>query len=107
MRKRNHRIVFYLSDQEYEHLTKMVKETRQPRERFLRMMLGGLQIKAAPPVDVPVLIREVRRVGYNIDHLLKRANSQGFIDAPLLRDALNENCEVSRKIVAAYTTKEQ
>ena len=52
---------------------------------------------------MPYLIREVRRVGYNIDQLLRVANAQGLLDVPKLRKALEETREVERTILAAYT----
>ena len=56
-----------------------------------------------PPDDVPVLIREVRRVGYNIDQLLKIANAKGLLDVPQLRKALADNRAVEKMIMEAYT----
>ena len=47
-------------------------------------ILNGAVVKEAPPAELPLLIREVRRVGYNIDQLLKRANSIGLLDVPQL-----------------------
>ena len=103
---RNCRFEVRLTNEEFRDLERKARKAKLNKATLARRAISGLEVKEAPPVDVPLLIREVRRVGYNIDQLLKRANSQGFIDAPLLRNALNENCEVSRKILAAYTTKE-
>ena len=44
-------------------------------------------------------IREVRRVGYNIDQLLKLANAKGLLDVPQLRKALADNCVAEKMIV--------
>ncbi len=104
---RNCRFEVRLTNEELSDLTKKARKAKLNKATFVRRAIRDLTVKEAPPVDVPVLIREVRRVGYNIDQLLKRANSQGFIDAPLLRNALNENYEVSQKILAAYTTKDR
>ena len=56
------------------------------------------------PADVPLLIGEVRRVGYNIDQILKLANARGMLDVPRLRKALDDNRAVERMIADAYTT---
>jgi hypothetical protein len=53
-----------------------------------------------------MLIREVRRVGHNIDQILKIANSQGLIDVPQLHKALEDNRTVEKVIVKAYTMPE-
>ena len=54
--------------------------------------------------ELPLLIREVRRVGYNIDQILKRANAIGLLDVPQLRKALEDNRAVEKLIVNTYTT---
>ena len=61
-------------------------------------------VKEAPPTDVPVLIREVRRVGNTLNQIMKRANALGLMDVPQLRKALDENRVVEKLIVDAYTT---
>ena len=50
-----------------------------------------------------MLIREVRRVGYNIDQLLKIANAKGLLDVPQLRKALADNRAVEKMIMETYT----
>ena len=60
-------------------------------------------MKEAPPTDVPVLIREVRR-GEHLNQIMKRANALGLMDVPQLRKALDENRVVEKLIVDAYTT---
>ena len=52
---------------------------------------------------MPLLIREVRRVGCNIEQLLRRANSIDLLDVPQLRRALERNRAVEKLIVDAYT----
>ena len=61
-------------------------------------------MKEAPPADVPVLIREVRRVGASLNQIMKRANAVGLLDVPQLRKALEDNRTVEKLIVDIYTT---
>ena len=70
---------------------------------FVRRAVRDLEVKEAPSADVPMLIREVRRVGYNIDQLLKLANGKGVLDGPQLRKALVDNRAVEKMIMDAYT----
>ena len=90
MRKRNRRVEIYFSDSEYEELMKKVEASKLSREKFCRMVLSGAQIKEAPPAEFYKLITEVRRVGVHLNQILRKANSIGLLDAPLIRDALNE-----------------
>jgi hypothetical protein len=53
-------------------------------------------------VDVPVLIREVRRAGCNIEQVLKLANAKGLLDVPQIRKALEENRAADKLITEAY-----
>jgi len=52
---------------------------------------------------VPKLIQEARRVGSNLNQILRIANSLGLLEAPQLRKALERNREVEVRIVGAYT----
>ena len=89
---------------ELDALTKKARKSGLSREGYSRRILNGSVVKENPPVDVPALIREVRRVGYNIDQILKRANSIGLLDVPQLRKALEDNRAVEKLIVDTYTT---
>ena len=89
---------------ELDALTKKARKSVFSREGFSRRILNGAEVKEAPPAELPLLIREVRRVGYNIDQLLKRANSIGLLDVPQLRKALEDNRAVEKMIVDTYTT---
>jgi len=74
------------------------------REGYCRRILNGAVVKKNPPADGPMLIREVRRVGYNIDQILKLANAKGMLDVPQLRKALDEDRAVEKLIADTYTT---
>lgn len=43
-----------------------------------------------PPAEFFKLITEVRRVGVHLNQILKKANSIGLLDVPMIRDALDE-----------------
>ena len=57
----------------------------------------------APPADYPVLIRELRAVGNNLNQLVKYARAVGFINTPDLQKVLDKLWEVDEKINAAFT----
>ena len=89
---------------ELDDLTKKSRKAGLSREGYCRRILNGAVVKENPPADVPMLIREVRRVGYNIDQILKLANAKGLLDVPQLRKALDENRAVEKLISDTYTT---
>lgn len=53
-------------------------------------------------VPSATIIREVRRVGNNINQILLIANTRGLLDVPELRKAILELREVEKKIVSSY-----
>ena len=64
---------------ELDALTKKSRKAGLSREGYCRRILKGAVVKENPPVDVPTLIREVRRVGYNIDQLLLIARAKNWL----------------------------
>ena len=102
MAKRNCRFEVRLTKDEYYDLTKKARRAGLTTGAFVRLAVAGQEIHEAPGADVPVLIREVRRVGNNIDQILKIANSRGLLEVPALRKALEENRKVEKMIAGAY-----
>lgn len=103
LRKRNCRFEVCFTKDELSDLTKKARKARLSTGAFVRRAVRDLEVKEAPPADAPMLIREVRRVGYNIDQILKIANTKGLLDVPQLRKALADNRAVEKMIVDAYT----
>ena len=102
MRKRNHRVVFYLNDKEFEAFEEKAKRSSRSREAFIRKAIEDVQIKELPPANLSKLIYEIRRVGNNIDQILMIANSKGILNIPDLRKAIDDLREVEKLIVSQY-----
>lgn len=101
--KRSLEIKVRFSKDELEALTKKVRKTNLSREGFVRHSVNNVVIKEAPPANFLMLIREVRRVGGNIDQLLKIANAKGFLDVPQLRRVLEQNRAVEKMLWDTFT----
>ena len=102
MRTRNHRVVFYLNDREFEAFEEKAKRSSRSREAFIRKAIEDVQIKELPPADLHKLIWELRRVGNNIDQILMIANSKGILNIPDLRKAIDDLREAEKLIVSQY-----
>ena len=89
---------------ELDALTKKSRKAGLSREGFCRRILNGAVVKENPPADVPTLIREVRRVGYNIDQLLLIARARKWLSAKELEKALESNRRTEKLIMDTYTT---
>lgn len=73
---------------------------------FIRRCVADKEVKQAPSADIPILIRDIRRVGYNVDQLLKIANSTHLLDAPQMRKVLAHTYLAVDAIVKAYTMED-
>ena len=102
MRTRNHRVVFYLNDREFDAFEEKAKRSSRSREAFIRKAIEDVQIKELPPADLHELIWEIRRVGNNIDQILMIANSKGILNIPDLRKAIDDLREAEKLIVSQY-----
>ena len=103
MRKRMYEIKIRLTAGELANLNAKVKQTGCSREEFCRRALTGAVIRQAPPVDVPILLRELRRAIVSIEKLLKLANRIHSIDTKQVRKVLEQTFLASEAIVRAYT----
>lgn len=96
--KRNCGVLLRFTQEEKDALTEKAQKAGLSRERFCWNILNGAEVKEAPPAEYCELLREVRRIGYNINQLLKIANARGLLDAPLIRKALEENRATERML---------
>ena len=87
---------------ELDTLTKKARKTNYSREGFSRAVLNGVEVKEAPSADALLLLRELKRVGYNLDQLLKRANAIGLLDVPQMRKVLETVDTAAKTVISAY-----
>ena len=98
-------LVFYTED-EFNALREKAKQAGLSGSEFVRRAVAGKEVKQAPTADIPILIRDIRRVGYNVDQLLKIANSTHLIDAPQMRKVLVQTYLAADAVLKAYTTED-
>ena len=103
MRKRNKEIKVRFTEKELEELDAKVAKTYLSRENYIRAVLAGYEIMEAPDVDARELIKQVLKVGNNLNYLMFLAQCQNFIDVPELRKVTNAIWECHRAIMKAYT----
>ena len=104
MRKRDHRVEIYFNDDELARLTEQVRKSGLSREQYCRQVLNGSEVREAPTADAFALIREVRRVGSNLDQILAKANSIGLLDVPELRRTAERINAAMLTVMDAYDT---
>lgn len=102
MKKRTHEIKIRFTAEELEELNAKAGQTAFSREEFCRRAIAGKEVKQAPSPDIPILIRDIRRAGSNVNQLLKLAESTHLIDAPQMRKALVQTYLAADAILNAY-----
>lgn len=88
--KRNTAMLLRLTKGEMDVLNKKARKAGRSREGYCRQILNESVVKEAPSADFYGLMREVKRVGSNLDQLLKLAYSKGLMDVPAIRKSLDE-----------------
>lgn len=102
MLNRNCEIKVRLTANELDLLNRNVALSKMNREQYIRLLIQGYLPREAPPVDYYNLISELRRVGSNINQILRVANAKGFIDAPLLRKTIEDYRQTEKMIWDAF-----
>ncbi|MBE5956256.1 MAG: MobC family plasmid mobilization relaxosome protein [Lachnospiraceae bacterium] len=101
MRKRNVPIMFRLNRKEAEALDKKVKKSGISREAYLRHLITGVVPKDAPPPDYYSMMRELHKVGNNLNQIAKKANALNVIDVKRYDETVKEYERVVQSIVEA------
>ena len=80
MRKRNVAILFRLNRKEAEALDKKVKKSGLSREAYLRHLISGVVRRDAPPPDYYSMMRELHRIGNNLNQIAQKAHILNVLD---------------------------
>ena len=102
MAARTCRMELRMTRDEYDLLKEKAGRAGLSLSTFVRKAVEEKEITESPPADVPMLIREVRRVGFNINQILRAINGKGFLDEPELRRALEMNRSLELLISHSY-----
>ncbi len=101
MRTRRNEIKIRLDDQELSRLDAMVAKTVQSREGFIRQMLAGYQVEA-PSEDVRELVRQITRLGTNINVMFRNMTIKGFVSQDQFLKATDELWEARDMINSLF-----
>ena len=102
MSKRTRRCVIRLSESEYTCLHQKAKATGLSLSAFIRHAINRCEIRACPPPDYRKFIWELRRIGANIDQILRIAYTKAPLQVPDLKKSLSSLWELEDRIETAY-----
>ena len=85
MGKRTIKKQFWFSREETQMLQRKAKKACLSEAGLVRLLLKGYEPKEKPDDRFYDVMRELSSIGNNINQLAAKANSLGFIDAPMLK----------------------
>ena len=101
MRKRNIQIITRLDKNEHQHFQKRVKKSGLSQEAYVRHLINGVVPQDAPPPAYFDFMRELHRVGNNLNQIAQKAHVLNVIDAPRYDEAMRRFEKVVRDITTA------
>ena len=81
MRKRNIQIITRLDEDEHERFMKRVKKSGLSQEGYMRHLINGYIPSEKPPPDYFTMVKELHKIGVNLNQIAYKANALGVIDA--------------------------
>ena len=94
MSKRNIEIKVRLNRKEAETLNKRVKKSRLSREAYMRHLINGVVPQDSPTPDYNSMMRELHKIGNNLNQIAKRMNATGNV----YQADVNEVKELMQKV---------
>ena len=79
-RKRKHFVSLRLDDREYNKLKEWSAATNRTMSDYLRELLEDNQPIEFPPIEYQEVLRELRKIGINLNQLASKAHALGFVD---------------------------
>ena len=107
MRTRNVHIQFWLNKKEAGRFDSLVKKSGLSREAYLRQLINGVIPRDAPPPDYHSMMRELYRIGNNLNQIAQKANAVGVVDAGRYDSAVREFRQAVQTITAAVILPEK
>ena len=79
-RKRKHFVSLRLDDREYNKLKEWSAATNRTMSDYLRELLEDNQPIEFPSIEYQEVLRELRKIGINLNQLASKAHTLGFVD---------------------------
>lgn len=89
-RKRTHHVELAMNDAEYEKFTASVKRCGLSKQKYLLMLVTDRIPQERPSEDFQEVIRQLRKIGNNINQLTIVANKNGSIDITYFKKMMED-----------------
>lgn len=104
MQVRNKSFHIRLTEKEYELLCKRAKQTGLFKSTYIRFMIKGCCPKERPDDRFYVVMRQLAGLSNNCRQLAAKANTLGFIDAPMYKQEVEKWANFRMEIMNYYLT---
>ena len=95
-------ILFRVTPKEREAIKSKAKKSGLSMSEFIRRSLNGQKITTAPPVDFYTLLWQIKRIGSNLDQLLRKLNTYGIAYSLELENCEEDIKEMKRLLIETY-----
>ena len=102
MRKRNIRIQVRLNDIEYAKLLDDIAVSKENISENIRKLIIGKEIKEKPDREFYKIMKQLSKIGVNLNQIAHKANSTNVIDKEYYNQEAKEWHELSRQIKSKY-----
>lgn len=90
MRNRNVKIQVWLNKKEAENLNKRAKRSQLSVAAYIRHLINGIVPQDAPPPDYYAMMRELYRIGNNLNQIAQKAHTLNVMDVQRYDTAVRE-----------------
>ena len=102
MRERNVEFHIRLSDMEYDKLEEMSLKSKMTKSDVIRNLIIEKEIKEKPGIEFYEVMKELSKIGVNLNQIAKKANKNNLIDEDYYKELANEWQEFSRQVKSKF-----
>ena len=98
---------FWLSEKENAEFMKKVELCGLPQSTVIRMLIKGYEPREKPDKEFYDSMRQLYGISNNLNQVAVKANSLGFVDAPMLKEQINRLNQFQFEIEKKYLRPEK
>ena len=102
MRERNVEFHIRLSDMEYDKLEEMSLKSKMTKSDVIRNLIIEKEIKEKPGIEFYEVMKELSKIGVNLNQIAKKANKNNLIDEDYYKELAKEWQEFSREVKSKF-----
>lgn len=102
MRERNLDFHIRLNDIEYDKLEEMSLKSKMTKSDVIRNLILEKEIKEKPGYEFYEVMKELSKIGVNLNQIAYRANKTNSIDKSYYKELADEWLEFSRQVKSKF-----